>query len=107
MSEPETSAAATTAADPKPKAPRKESTRIAAAEKIARTHVAPGTLLGLLADDAKEKIEAEALAIATEEGVLATRRAMHRVQKQFVDETAGLDQMSIVGIKAILVARSK
>jgi hypothetical protein len=103
---PETAAAAPPAT-PKPKAPRKESTRVAAAEKIARTHPDPKALLGLLADDAGQKIEAEAEALAKSESDLATKRAQHRVQRTFVEETEGLDQMSMVGIKAILVARSQ
>lgn len=91
----------------KPKAPRKESTRVAAANKIATTHPDPKSLLGLLGEDADLKIAAEAADIDAEESALATRRAMHRTRKQFVVETSGLDAMWLVGVKAILDKRSQ
>ena len=102
----------TTAAEPasngeaKPKAPRREGTRLAAATKIAETHPNPAALLTLLDEKrADMALEAEEKDIAAREAALSTERATHRASVRFVEETTGLGAFALAGIRAGLTSR--
>jgi hypothetical protein len=103
-------AEATKPGEPKPpKGPRRESTKVAAAEKIARTYHDPKTLLSDMKapDHVLAALAAETEAVTQAEKSLASRRVALKERKQFAEEIAGLPDLSLIGIKAVLAERAK
>jgi hypothetical protein len=113
--EPETNAVSTAdptpaapAESPKPKAPRRASTKSAAALRIAGAHPDPKALIRLMDAGAqsRELIAGEAAQIAEDETRLAEWRTGHRERKQFAEEIDGLDPTTLIGVRAVLVSRA-
>lgn len=103
---PDSAAGAPAAA--KPKAPRRESTKVAAAMKIAATHPHPAELLKLLGDlaNATAHKAANDREIEKLEAALAAKRSDYRARSEFVTEVEGLDATTLVGVRAVLESRA-